>query len=153
MRHVLDGTTVDDLGDYRPGRRAAELHGVRSPLLEAGFTKAEIREAAREMGLPVWDKPASPCLSSRIPYGERITRAALERIAGAEGFLRSMGFRDVRVRDHGGAARVEVVAEDLPRAVDERKRITARLRELGYSFVSLDLDGLKSGGMNRALKI
>jgi uncharacterized protein len=151
LGYVVDGTTVDDLGDYRPGRRAADKYGVRSPLLEAGFTKDEIREASRELGLPLWDKPASPCLSSRIPYGKTITSEALKRVARAEESLSTLGFREMRVRDHGGIARVEVPQAELRKAVEMRERIVDSLRELGYTFVCLDLEGLKSGSLNRLI--
>jgi uncharacterized protein len=152
LEHVADGSTVDDLGDYRPGRRAAEDHNVRSPLIEAGFTKDEIRKASKNLGLPLWDKPASPCLSSRIPYGTAITKEALKRVSLAEEFLGSLGFRELRVRDHNGVARVEVPEGELRKAIEERGRIAGRLKELGYTFVCLDLEGLRSGSLNRTLE-
>ncbi|GAB4388901.1 MAG: ATP-dependent sacrificial sulfur transferase LarE [Thermodesulfovibrionales bacterium] len=149
---VLDGGNMDDASDHRPGRRAALKHGVRSPLEEAGFTKADIREASRALGLGTWDKPASPCLSSRFPYGTRITGEALRRVARAEEALRGLGFRDLRVRDHGGgAARVEVPGEDMERLFLKREAVVSALRALGYRFVCLDLEGLESGRMNRAI--
>lgn len=149
---VLDGSTLDDRDDYRPGHEAARKHGVISPLMEAGYTKSEIREASKALGLGTWDKPASPCLSSRFPYGDEITSGALRRVAEAEGFLRSLGFRELRVRDHRGAARIEVPEADQGRALKHRKKIVQGLKALGYGFVSLDLEGLKSGSMNRVLK-
>jgi uncharacterized protein len=151
-REVLDGSTVDDLADYRPGRRAAERHGVRSPLIEAGFDKGAVRSASRLLGLRTWDKPASPCLSSRFPYGTRITPEALRRVAQAEDYVRSLGFRELRVRDHAGLARLEVPADEIERLTALREQVSERLRELGYRFVSLDLEGLRSGSLNRVLE-
>jgi pyridinium-3,5-biscarboxylic acid mononucleotide sulfurtransferase len=150
---VLEGTNADDLGDYRPGRRAAAEHRVRSPLAELGWDKAAIRAALRTLDLPVWDKPSSPCLSSRVPYGEAITAAKLEQIGRAEEALRELGFRDVRVRHHGAVARVEVPKEDLPRVLGGAlaDEIVRRVRAAGFAFVALDLEGLRSGSLNRLL--
>lgn len=152
-RWVVDGTNADDLGDYRPGLKAAEKLGVRHPLCEAGLTKAEIRELARVRGLKVWDKPASPCLASRFPYGRVITLGELEQVAEAEAYLRSLGFRQVRVRHHGELARIEVPAEDIPRLAEAgvRAGVVARLRELGYRYVTLDLAGYRMGSLNEAI--
>jgi uncharacterized protein len=150
---VVDGCNVDDLGDHRPGRVAASEHGVRSPLIEAGLTKDDIRALSRERGLPTWDKPAMACLSSRIPYGTPVTIEALERIAAAEAFLRSLGPRQLRVRHHGDVARIEAESEDIATLVEQRERIVARLKELGYQYVTLDLAGFRSGSMNEVLSL
>ena len=150
---IANGTNVDDLGDFRPGLNAAKQYGVRSPLVEAELTKAEIRELSRGMGLPTWDKPAQACLSSRIPYGTVVTVEALTRIAQAEEFLHGLGIRQLRVRHHENVARIEVEAADLAKLVDEsvRQRVVDRFREIGYSYVTLDLQGFRSGSMNEVL--
>ena len=147
---VLSGANADDLGDFRPGLRAAAEHGVRHPLVEVGFSKAQVREAARDLGVPTWDKPASACLSSRIPFGVRITVEELSKVGRAERILKDLGFRQVRVRVHGDVARVEVEPGDLPRLVDPglRERVTSELKALGYRYVTLDLEGFRSGSMN-----
>lgn len=145
---VASGANVDDLGDVRPGLLAAHEHGVRHPLVETGFTKRDVREASRELGLPTWDKPQSACLSSRIPFGVRITVEELSRVGRAERALKDLGFRQVRVRVHGDVVRVEVEPKDLARAVELRERVTAALTSLGYRFVALDLEGFRSGSMN-----
>lgn len=152
LDRVVDGSNTDDIGDYRPGRKAATEFGVMSPLVEAGFSKQDIREASKKMGLSLWDKPSSPCLSSRFAYGTVITKEALRRVSNAEGFLRSLGFENLRVRDHGGLARVEVPEDEISKAVKERVCIVEKLRELGYDFVCLDLEGLKTGSLNRVLQ-
>jgi len=148
---VVDGTNADDLHDHRPGRRAAIEAGVVSPLAEAGITKAEVREASRALALPTWDKPQQACLSSRIPRGTAITLVALRRVERAERLLHAAGFRQVRVREHGDCARIEVEAHDIARLLDDplRTRIVDGLREAGYAFVSLDLEGFASGKLNR----
>jgi pyridinium-3,5-biscarboxylic acid mononucleotide sulfurtransferase len=148
---VLVGTNVDDLGDYRPGHRAADENEVRAPLVEAGFTKSEIRELSAEMGLPTADKPSSPCLASRFAYGVRVTSEGLRRVERAEEIVRSFGFVEFRVRDHGELARIEVPTEDIPRAVSLGERISDGLRGLGYQHVSVDLKGFRSGSMNAVL--
>lgn len=148
---VVDGTNADDLGDHRPGRRAAREHGVRSPLVEAGLGKQDIRDWARELGLAVWDKPAAACLSSRIPYGSPVTREKLERIDRAESALKRLGFRQCRVRDHGAVARIEVEADDIPRLVSLRAEVVAAVKEAGFGYGSLDLEGFRSGSMNEAI--
>ena len=150
---VLDGTIVDDLSDFRPGRRAADEHAVRSPLAELGFTKADVRAAAGALGLASRDKPASPCLASRIPYGTGITRENLAMVERAEEALRALGLAELRVRHHGDVARLEVPAADLARVVEPvlRERVVAALKSAGYRFVSLDLEGFRSGSLNRAL--
>jgi len=154
---VLDGCNVDDTGDFRPGRRAATMHRVRSPLLEAGLTKAEIRELSRERGLPTWDKPAMACLSSRIPYGTPVTVQALSSIDQAEAYLRSLGLRQLRVRHHvlpsgGTVARIETDDEGMDSMLAQRQQVSERLKELGYLYVTLDLAGYRSGSLNEALK-
>lgn len=148
---VLVGTNLDDLGDYRPGSRAAAEHEVRAPLVEAELTKAEIRSMSSVMGLPTADKPASPCLSSRFAYGVRVTPEGLRRVESAEEFVRSLGFEILRVRDHGDLARVEVEKHEIPRASALAETITAGLIELGYKHVTLDLAGFRSGSLNAAL--
>jgi uncharacterized protein len=147
---VVSGANVDDLGDWRPGLRAAGERGVRHPLVEAGFTKAEVREAARELGLPTWDKPASACLSSRIEHGVRITVEELSRVGRAERALRDLGFRQVRVRVHGEVARVEVEPAEVARLASPavRERVIEALKGLGYRYVTVDLEGFRSGSMN-----
>lgn len=147
---VLDGTNADDKEDWRPGRRAALENGVHSPLLDTGFSKREIRDISRTLGLPTWDKPATPCLSSRFPYGEKITASGLERVELAENFIKKFGFKELRVRDHGRTARIEIISDDFKVCMDEevRPRILSYLKSLGYNYVSLDLQGFRSGSMN-----
>jgi len=147
---VVSGANADDLGDYRPGLRAAAEHGVRHPLVEVGMTKPEVREAARTMGLPTWDKPASACLSSRIAFGVTISVEMLSKVGRAERMLHEMGFRQCRVRVHDDLVRVEVEPEDLARltSAEIRVRIVEALHELGYRYVTLDLEGFRSGSMN-----
>lgn len=147
---VADGNNASDLGDYRPGMTAAREHGVRSPLVEAGISKAEVRALAQALGLPVWDKPASPCLSSRVPHGTPITPALLRQIEGAEDALVALGFRQFRVRHHGDVARIELPDEDLPAALAQRAAIVAGVKAAGYRFVALDLAGFHSGSLNGA---
>ena len=149
---VVDGANKDDEGDYRPGRKAAKELGVVSPLSQAGVGKAEVRELAKLLGLPSWDKPALACLSSRFPYGQEITPEKLAQVARAEEFMRMEGFRQVRVRHHGEIARLEVGQEELERAFAEREKITAELLDAGFLYVTLDLAGYKSGSLNAALK-
>ena len=151
IAYVLDGCNVDDLGDHRPGRVAAAEHRVRSPLIEVGLTKAEIRELSKERGLPTWDKPAMACLSSRIPYGTPVTVEALDQVGAAEAFLRGLGLRQLRVRHHGDVARIEIELADIAVVVEHRQRIVTRLRNLGYAHVTLDLAGFRSGSMNEGL--
>ena len=151
---VLDGSNHDDLLDFRPGAKAAKELGVRSPLREAGLTKAEIRKLARHFKLPTWDKPSLACLASRFPYHTRIEVKSLKQIGAAEDFLRELGFRQVRVRHHGPVARVEVEPGEFPRFLKKglTGKISARFKELGYSYVSLDLDGYRTGSMNETLR-
>jgi pyridinium-3,5-biscarboxylic acid mononucleotide sulfurtransferase len=151
---VCDGSNRDDHGEHRPGIRAARERKVRSPLAECGFTKPEIRQLAAHWELPAWDKPATPCLSSRVAYGEQVTPERLEMIDRAERFLRDRGFRPLRVRYHkGDMARIEVPAEDLPRLTDPqlRRELVEHLKSLGFKYVSLDLEGFRSGSMNAVL--
>jgi len=148
---VVDGANKDDEGDYRPGRKAARELGVVSPLSAAGVGKAEVRELARHLGLPSWDKPALACLSSRFPYGQEITPQKLAQVARAEEFLRAEGFRQVRVRHHGEIARLEVGPEEMERAFASREKISAELKQAGFLYVALDLSGYESGSLNAAL--
>ncbi len=145
---VAEGGNLDDRGDYRPGRRAIRELGVRSPLMELGFTKAEVRTLARGLGLPNWDRPAMACLASRIPYGQEITRDRLARIEAAEALLRSLGFTAPRVRDHHGLARIEVPAMELDRLAARRDEIHQGLTGLGFEFVTMDLAGYRRGSLN-----
>ena len=148
---VIDGTNADDSGDFRPGRRAARDHGVRSPLAEAGMTKAEIRDWARELGLAVWDKPAAACLASRVPYGTPVTVEKLTRIDRAESALKALGFRQCRVRDHGPVARIEIETDLLPKHLELRENVIQAVKQAGFSYVSIDLEGFRSGSMNEVL--
>lgn len=154
FRFVLDGSNSDDLDDYRPGTKAAARYGVRSPLIEAGHSKKDVREYAKKLGLAVWNKPSSPCLATRIPYGRRITVEALKRIEKSEEFLASLGFINVRVRDHYPLARIEAEKKEIDMLLDpgKRKTINGKLKSFGYASVSLDLEGFKSGRMNSLLK-
>lgn len=151
LAHVLDGTNVDDRSDHRPGRRAAAELGVRSPLEEAGFAKADIRELSRALGLPTWDKPAYACLSSRFPYGTEITRDRVRRVGEAEGALRALGFRTLRVRFHGTVARVELGPDEFALAAGAHRADVVRIvKDAGFVYVALDLEGFRSGSMNEA---
>jgi len=154
LAHIVHGANVDDEGDYRPGARAAAEAGARAPLQDAGLTKADIRALSREMGLPTWDAPSMACLASRFPYGVPLTREGLERGDAAENFMRrAFGLRQLRVRDHLPVARIEIPEPDLGVVVapDARKRIVAEFKRLGYTYVTLDLVGFRSGSMNEAL--
>ena len=155
--HVLDGVNQDDLADHRPGIRAARERGVSSPLAELGIDKQAVRQLSRALGFPWWDKPAQPCLASRFPYGEPISAARLERVAAAEDWLRQRGIAELRVRSHGEAARIELPADQLTRLLSDlqdgalRAELVEAFQELGFSAVSLDLEGLVSGKLNREL--
>jgi uncharacterized protein len=151
FREVVDGSNVDDVGDYRPGQRAARECGMHSPLQDAGLTKSEIRALAREMDLEVWDKPSSACLASRIPYGTAITEEALDQIGEAELVLRNLGLRQLRVRHHGDVARIEVPQEKFETVLDYRETIVKAFKALGYAYVTLDLKGFRSGSMNEVI--
>ncbi len=146
------GATADDAGDHRPGHGSAVRRGVRFPLLEAGLGKAEIRSAARQLGLPNWNKPSFACLSSRIPHGIPVTMEALGQIEAAEGAVRALGFRQLRIRHHGQVARLEVEVEDMGRVLEQRERVVAAVRGAGYAFVALDLEGYATGRLNRIWK-
>jgi uncharacterized protein len=150
--YVIDGSNADDAGDYRPGARAAREYGMRSPLQEAGLTKADIRALARELGLLNWDKPSSACLASRIPYGDPITTTKLAQIGQAEGVLRDLGLRQYRVRHHGDVARIEVAQADFDVVLAQREAIVAAFKTLGYAYVALDLVGFRSGSMNEVIE-
>ena len=149
--YVVDGTNFDDQGDHRPGMRAARELGVRSPLMEAGFTKADIRAISRELGLPTWNKPSNACLASRVPYGTPITRERMQQVEQAERLLHSLGFTQVRVRAHGEIARIEVEAESMPILLENRLPIVEELRRIGFSYVTADLEGYRTGSMNETL--
>jgi uncharacterized protein len=153
IRWIADGSHADDgkPGDHRPGMRAAEERGVRSPLREAGMTKADVRALALYLGIPNWDKPSFACLSSRFPYGTHITPELLAKLDACEKFLRELGFRQFRVRHHDTVARIEVEPQDIPRLVELREAINARFKEVGYTYVTLDLEGYRSGKMNDTL--
>lgn len=152
LPHILDGSNRDDRGDYRPGRQAAGELGVRSPLDEAGLTKENIRALSREMGLPTWDKPAFACLSSRFPYGTPITRAKVVQVGRAEESLRELGLRVLRVRHHDTVARIELGPEEFGRVANSLKEeVVRRVKEAGYTYVALDLQGYRTGAMNETL--
>ena len=152
---IAYGVNVDDQGDYRPGQDAARRHGVAAPLLESGFTKKDVRQAAREAGLRLWDKPASACLSSRIEYGRPVTEEALSAVEQGEEALHALGFRQCRVRHHGSIARIEIAREELARALTEEMaaEFTRIFKALGFSYVTLDLEGFRSGSMNAVLPL
>lgn len=154
LAFVVDGSTTDDLGDYRPGRRAAEQHNVRSPLIEIGMSKSEVRELSRRAGLPTWDKPASPCLSSRIAYGTPVTIERLSAVERGEAIMRTMGFREFRVRHHDQLVRLEIAPAELERALQRETvdELARRFRQLGFKYVTLDLHGYRTGAMNEVLK-
>ena len=152
---VAYGVNVDDQGDWRPGQKAARQHGVAAPLLEAGLTKADVRALARAEGLRIWDKPASACLSSRIEYGRKVTREALEQVERGEDALRAMGFRQFRLRHHGDVARIEIAPEEMERALSLEmfRRMSAEIKGCGFKFVALDVEGFRSGSMNAVLDV
>lgn len=154
LRFVLDGSNADDLGDYRPGSQAAKEKAVRSPLQECGFTKDEIREASRAIGLPTADKPSFACLASRFPYGTKITAQALGAVEKAENALHDLGFEQVRVRAHGEMARIELLPQDIARAAEPavREQIVSKLQQAGFRHVTIDLKGYRTGSMNEGLK-
>ena len=153
LQFVLDGSTVDDLGDYRPGREAAQENNIRSPLIEVGLSKTEIRELSRKQNLPTWDKPSSPCLSSRIAYGIPVSIERLDKIERGEKILRDLGFRKFRVRHHDELVRLEIAPEEMERALPKQMidRLAESFRTLGFRYVTLDLHGYRSGAMNEIL--
>ena len=148
---VALGVNVDDLGDYRPGQAAARDAGAVFPLVDAGFTKSDVREISRSLGLRTWDKPAAACLASRVPYGSPVNLGTLNKVSEAEAGLRALGFREIRVRHYGDLARVELPLTDLPRALARREEVVGAVRAAGYRYVTLDLEGLRSGNLNAAL--
>jgi uncharacterized protein len=153
--NIAYGMNVDDRQDFRPGQRAAQQHAVLAPLAEAGLTKLEVRALAKSAGYPIWDRPAAPCLSSRVEYGRTVTREVLEQVERAEESLRQMGFRGMRVRHHGDLARVEIARQELPRALtmEMLDAITAALKQAGFQYVTLDCAGFRSGSLNAVLPI
>ena len=152
---IVDGSTMDDLDDYRPGRQAAKEHSVRSPLIEVGMSKADIRELSRRVALPTWDKPASPCLSSRIAYGTTVTIERLTKVDRGEEILREFGFREFRVRHHDTLVRLEISTAEMDRVLnkDVLDQLAARFRELGFKYITLDLEGYRTGSMNESLRV
>jgi pyridinium-3,5-biscarboxylic acid mononucleotide sulfurtransferase len=155
IQHVIYGVNVDDLGDYRPGQRAAKLHQVKAPLVHAGLTKAEIRELSKRAGLETWDRPASACLSSRIPYGTPVTIQNVKTVELGEEAVRALGFRQFRVRFHGDVVRIEIAPEELERAmsIQMARQFTAIFKPLGFHYVTLDLEGYRQGSLNAALQV
>ncbi len=153
IRFVVEGSTLDDDKDHRPGRLAIQELDIRSPLKEAGFTKGEIRELSKALGLSTWDKPSFACLASRFPYGEEITEDGLRKVGESEDFLYELGFKQVRVRHYGNLARIEILKEEIERLMNDslREKVENRLREIGYTYVTLDLQGFRSGSMNEVL--
>jgi pyridinium-3,5-biscarboxylic acid mononucleotide sulfurtransferase len=153
FRHIVYGVNVDDLGDYRPGQNAARLHRVASPLADAGLTKAEIRELSRRAGLPTWDRPASACLSSRIPYGTPVSIENVKTVESGEEQIKALGFRQFRVRFHGEVVRIEIAPDELDRALnrDMARQFTAIFKGLGFLYVTLDLEGYRQGSLNEVL--
>lgn len=153
--NIVYGVNKDDLGDYRPGQRAARLHQVKAPLVEADLIKAEIRELSRRAGLPTWDRPAAACLSSRIPYGTPVTIANIKTVEAGEEEIKALGFRQFRTRFHGELVRIEIAPEELPRALDLEtiRKLTAIFKNLGYKYVTLDLEGYRQGSLNEVLKL
>lgn len=152
---IVDGSTTDDINDFRPGRQAAKQHAVRSPLIEVELSKSEVRELSRRAGLPTWDKPASPCLSSRIAYGTAVTIERLSKVDRGEEILREFGFREFRVRHHDTLVRIEIAPAEMDRVLRKEvvEQLAARFRELGFKYVTLDLEGFRSGSMNEVLPL
>lgn len=150
---VVNGANTDDIGDYRPGMIAASEHRVRSPMVEAGLTKADVRAIARSLDIPIWDKPAQPCLSSRVPYGIPVTVENLSKIEQAEDYLRGLGLKEIRARHHDRLCRIEVGEDEIDFAFGHRKEIVAAIKKIGYLWVSLDMSGLRSGSLNDQLNL
>src|SRR6201988_2139743 len=155
IKSIVDGSTVDDIDDFRPGRQAAKQHAVRSPLIEVGMSKSEVRELSQRAGLPTWDKPASPCLSSRIAYGTTVTIERLSKVDRGEQILREFGFKELRVRHHDTLVRLEIAPSEMDRVLKQEviEQLAARFRELGFKYVTLDLQGFRSGSMNEVLPL
>lgn len=153
LQSIVDGANADDTSDYRPGMQAGKELGVRSPLMEAGLSKAEIRQLSKELKLPTWDKPSFACLSSRFPYGHKITLEKLDQIEEGESFIRSLGYKQVRVRHHGEIARIEVDSDKISELTAQplKDKITVKLKSLGFSYVTIDLEGFRSGSMNEVI--
>ncbi len=149
---VVLGVNCDDLGDHRPGQEAAQLAGAKFPLVESGFNKADVRQHSKDLGLRTWDKPAAACLASRVPYGTAVTLGTLRSVADAEAGLHRLGFTQLRVRHHGDLARIEVEPDELADVITRRQEVVETVRRAGYAFVSLDLEGFRSGSLNRVLE-
>jgi len=153
IQWVVNGANTDDIGDYRPGMVAASEHRVRSPMVEVGLTKADVRVIAKILDIPIWDKPAQPCLSSRIPYGTPVTVENLSKVEQAEDYLRGLGLREVRARHHDRLCRIEVGEDEMDFAFERRKEIVSAIKKIGYLWVSIDMSGLRSGSLNDQLKL
>lgn len=153
IKWVVNGANTDDIGDYRPGMVAASEHRVRSPMVEVGLTKADVRAIAKILDIPIWDKPAQPCLSSRIPYGTPVTVENLSKVEQAEDYLRGLGLREVRARHHDRLCRIEVGEDEIDFAFERRKEIVPAIKKIGYLWVSIDMSGLRSGSLNDQLKL
>jgi len=153
IKWVANGANTDDIGDYRPGMVAASEHRVRSPMVEVGLTKADVRAIAKILDIPIWDKPAQPCLSSRIPYGTPVTVENLSKVERAEDYLRGLGLREVRARHHDRLCRIEVGEDEIDFAFERRKEIVPAIKKIGYLWVSIDMSGLRSGSLNDQLKL
>jgi uncharacterized protein len=153
IKWVVNGANTDDIGDYRPGMVAASEHRVRSPMVEVGLTKADVRAIAKILDIPIWDKPAQPCLSSRIPYGTPVTVENLSKVEQAEDYLRGLGLREVRARHHDRLCRIEVGEDEMAFAFERRKEIASAIKKIGYLWVSIDMSGLRSGSLNDQLKL
>ena len=153
IKWVVNGANTDDIGDYRPGMVAASEHRVRSPMVEVGLTKADVRTIAKILDIPIWDKPAQPCLSSRIPYGTPVTVENLSKVERAEDYLRGLGLREVRARHHDRLCRIEVGEDEIDFAFERRKEIVPAIKKIGYLWVSIDMSGLRSGSLNDQLKL
>lgn len=152
--NILDGANLSDQKDFRPGRKAAYKFGIKSPLIEAKLEKEEIRQIAKELNLTIWDKPAMACLSSRVPYGEKITPEKLSQIEQAEAFLRTLGFHQLRVRHHDKIARIELEPQEIPKFLNEenREKVAKKFKEIGFLYITLDLEGYRTGSLNESLK-
>jgi uncharacterized protein len=153
IKWVVNGANTDDIGDYRPGMVAASEHTVRSPMVEVGLTKADVRAIAKILDIPIWDKPAQPCLSSRIPYGTPVTVENLSKVEQAEDYLRGLGLREVRARHHDRLCRIEIGENEMDFAFERRKEIVSAIKKIGYLWVSIDMSGLRSGSLNDQLKL